>query len=323
MLSPEKIKQSALDTINIEATAIQKLSNFIDDNFVKAVVEIFNTKGKVIVTGIGKSAIIAQKLVSSLNSTGTMAQFLHAADALHGDIGMISQKDCIICISKSGETPEIKVLLPILKDYGNSIIAITGNVNSTMAMQSNIVLNAEVDREASPNNLAPTTSCTAQLVVCDALVTALIECRGFKASDFAKVHPGGTLGKRLYLRVSDLYINNQRPVVDINTDLKTVIYEISSKLLGSTAVMNGNELVGIITDGDLRRMLSKSDFDINSIKASDIMTLKPKTVSVDLPVISALEIMRKNSITQLLVVDKNQQYVGVIHIHDIIREGII
>ena len=322
MKSPEEIIGIAIDTINHEAKSVKKLASYIDESFVKAVYAILNTKGRVIVTGIGKSAIVAQKIVSSLNSTGTLAQYLHAGDALHGDLGMISKQDCIICISRSGETAEIKVLLPLLKAMGNIIIGLTGNTESTMAQQADIVISTKVKKEACPNNLAPTASTTAQLVIGDALVVSLLECKGFTSSDFAKVHPGGALGKRLYLKVSDLYIRNSRPSVSLNDSIKTVILEISSNCLGVTAVLDNGKLVGIITDGDLRRMMSKEP-DFKSIKTSDIMTTRPKTIEENILVANALEIMRKNSITQLLVVDKKSNYLGVIHIHDILREGII
>lgn len=323
MISSERIKQIAINTIDSEANSIKNLVNYIDGNFVDAIHAILETRGKVVVTGIGKSAIIAQKIVSSLNSTGTYAQFLHAGEALHGDLGLVNKQDCVICISHSGETPEIKVLLPLLRTLGsNMIIAITGNLNSYLAHGSDIVLFSGVPKEACPNNLAPTTSSTAQLVVGDALVVALSECKGFTASDFAKVHPGGALGKKLYLKVSDLYKRNSKPEVDIDADIKTIIYEISSKCLGAAAVLKNNKLIGVITDGDLRRMMTKYT-DINKIKACDIMTDEPKTIGEDVLLVNALEIMRQNAITQLLVVDNNGNYIGVIHIHDILKEGII
>lgn len=322
MKSAEEIKQIAIDTINHEANSIKNLTNYIDNNFINAVNTILETKGKVVVTGIGKSGIVANKIVSSLNSTGTYAQFLHAGEAIHGDLGMISKFDCVICISCSGETPEIKLLLPLLKTAANKVIAITGNKTSYLAQESDIVLCSNVQKEACPNNLAPTASSTAQLVIGDALVVALMECKGFTANDFAKVHPGGALGKKLYLKVSDLYKRNNKPLVNINDDIKTIIYEISSNCLGVAAVLDKNKLIGVITDGDLRRMMSKFD-DINNIKANDIMNDAPKTIKEDVLVVNALETMRKNSITQLLVVDKENNYIGVIHIHDILREGII
>ncbi|MDR2085219.1 MAG: KpsF/GutQ family sugar-phosphate isomerase [Bacteroidales bacterium] len=322
MKSTEEIKQIAIDTIKHEADSINNLINYIGDNFVEAIHTILETKGKVVLTGIGKSGIVANKIVSSLNSTGTSAQFLHAGDAIHGDLGMISKQDCIICISSSGETPEIKILLPLLKTAANKIICITGNKNSYLAQESDIVLCSNVQKEACPNNLAPTASSTAQLVIGDAIVVALMECRGFTANDFAKVHPGGALGKKLFLKVSDLYKRNNKPVVNLNDDIKTIIYEISSKCLGVTAVLDDKKLIGVITDGDLRRMMSKYS-NINKIKANDIMTDAPKTVKEEVLVVNALEIMRKNSITQLLVVNDDNSYIGVIHIHDILREGII
>ena len=322
MKSAKRIKQIAIETISHEAETIKNLVNSIDESFVHAVHAILTTKGRVIITGMGKSAIIAQKIVASLNSTGTFAQFLHVGDAIHGDLGMIGKQDCVICISHSGETPEMKIVLPLLKTMGNKIICITGNTDSYLAQESDIVLCAKAEKEACPNNLAPTASSTAQLVIGDALVVALMECRGFTSGDFAKVHPGGALGKRMYLKVADLYKRNEKPSVNFDDDIKTIIYEISSKRLGVTAVLKSGRIVGIVTDGDLRRMMSKYT-DISDIKAENIMSINPKTIGKDVLVVNALEIMRKNSITQLLVVDTNNNYSGVIHIHDILREGII
>jgi len=274
-----------------------------------------------VVTGIGKSAIIGQKIVATLNSTGTPAIFMHAADAIHGDLGIIQKKDIVICLSKSGETPEIKVLVPLLKDRGSSLIAIVGNTNSYLARHADYIIDTSVPKEACPNNLAPTSSTTAQLVMGDALAVCLLESRGFSAGDFAKFHPGGTLGKELYLKVRDLYPNNPAPKVNPSDDLKAVILEISSKRLGATAVLNGDKLIGVITDGDLRRMLEKNT-DIKKLTASDIMTPKPKTIEADILVVHALNIMRQNNITQLLVVEK-KKYLGIIHLHDILKEGIL
>jgi len=318
----EEIKDIAIQTITKEYLAIEKLKNNINDDFVKVVELIFNSKGRVIVTGIGKSANIATKIVSTFNSTGTPAIFMHAADAIHGDLGIIQEDDVIICISKSGNTPEIKVLVPLIKNLGNKLIAITGDKQSSLAKQSDYFLNVYVDREACPNNLAPTSSTTAQLVMGDALAVCLLECRGFTAQDFAKYHPGGALGKRLYLKVSDLYPNNEKPEVNPDTPLAQTLIEITSKRLGCVAVTEDNEIKGIITDGDLRRMLSKS-LSSNQQKAKDIMTINPKTILKDKFAVEALTLMKENHITQLLVVDKTNKYIGVIHLHDLISEGII
>jgi arabinose-5-phosphate isomerase len=317
----KSIKEIAVRTITEEGEAIVSLVHSINDDFVKCVVLILHSKGRVIVTGIGKSAIIGAKLAASLNSTGTPSIFMHAADAIHGDLGTIQKEDIIICLSKSGETPEIKILIPLLKLYGSSLIAIVGNPQSYLAKQADYILDATVKKEACPNNLAPTSSTTAQMVMGDALTVCLLECRGFTTSDFAKLHPGGALGKQLYLKVADLYINNQVPKVQLTDSIKTIILEISSKRLGATAVLDHGELKGIITDGDLRRMLEKTT-DFGSFTASDIMNLSPKTVGPDNLVVNALTIMRKNNITQLLVTDKDR-YLGVLHLHDILKEGII
>ena len=322
MKTSEEIKDIAIQTTTKEYLAIEKLKNNINDDFVKVVELIFNSKGRVIVTGIGKSANIATKIVSTFNSTGTPAIFMHAADAIHGDLGIIQEDDVIICISKSGNTPEIKVLVPLIKNLGNKLIAITGDKQSSLAKQSDYFLNVYVDREACPNNLAPTSSTTAQLVMGDALAVCLLECRGFTAQDFAKYHPGGALGKRLYLKVSDLYPNNEKPEVNPDTPLAQTLIEITSKRLGCVAVTEDNEIKGIITDGDLRRMLSKS-LSSNQQKAKDIMTINPKTILKDKFAVEALTLMKENHITQLLVVDKNNKYIGVIHLHDLISEGII
>lgn len=321
MNTPEQIRQIALRTIKEEATAIGQLVDFVDDSFPACVELILNSPGRVIVTGIGKSANIAAKLVSTLNSTGTPAGFMHAADAIHGDLGMIRNEDVIICLSKSGDTPEIKVLLPLLKLMGNKLIAIVGNTESYLARNSDYIINASVQREACPNNLAPTASTTAQLVMGDALAVALLECRGFTREDFAKYHPGGALGKRLYLRVSDLYTNNEKPEVQLDEDLQTVLLEISSKRLGATAVLDQKKLVGIITDGDIRRMLHRQ-IPLEKLKARDIMTPAPLAIEAHTLIVDALDIMRKNNITQILVLE-NEKYAGVVHLHDILKEGII
>jgi arabinose-5-phosphate isomerase len=317
----KSIKKIAIRTIIEEGEAIANLINSINDDFVKCVELILHSKGRVIVTGIGKSAIIGAKLVASLNSTGTPSIFMHAADAIHGDLGTVQKEDIIVCLSKSGETPEIKILIPLLKLYGSSLIAIVGNPHSYLAKQADYILDTTVKKEACPNNLAPTSSTTAQMVMGDALTVCLLECRGFTTSDFAKLHPGGALGKQLYLRVADLYINNQAPKVQLSDSIKTIILEISSKRLGATAVLDHGQLKGIITDGDLRRMLEKTT-DFEKITAGDIMTISPKTVDPNTLVVTALSIMRKNNITQLLVTDKDR-YLGVLHLHDILKEGII
>ena len=321
MKDHKSIKEIAIRTITEEVDAVADLTNAINDDFVKCVDLIFHSKGRVIVTGIGKSAIVGAKLVASLNSTGTPSIFMHAADAIHGDLGTIQQEDIIICISKSGETPEIRVLIPLLKAFGSSLIAIVGNSHSYLAKQADYILDTTVKKEACPNNLAPTSSTTAQMVMGDALTVCLLECRGFTTRDFAKLHPGGALGKQLYLKVADLYINNQVPKVQIDDDIKTIILEISSKRLGATAVLDHGQLKGIITDGDLRRMLEKTT-DFEKIKARDIMSKSPKTIDPGMLVVNALAIMRKNNITQLLVTDKDR-YLGVLHLHDILKEGII
>ncbi len=321
MKTPDEIRQIAQQTIAEEASAIEGLKYSINDDFVKCVELILHSEGRVVVTGIGKSANIAAKIVSTLNSTGTQAVFMHAADAVHGDLGMIRQEDIIICLSKSGSTPEIKVLVPLLKLLGNSLVALVGNTDSYLARQADLILDSSVPREACPNNLAPTSSTTAQLVMGDALAVALLECRGFTAGDFARYHPGGALGKRLYLRVSDLYVHNEKPSVEPSTEIRDIIIEISSKRLGCTAVTENGMLTGIITDGDLRRML-QGKTDVSGLKAIDILSPNPVNVTSDELVSDALDLMRSRNITQLLVVD-NGKYMGVIHLHDILKEGII
>ena len=321
MSSTESILKIARDTINTESEAIANLSELIDADFANAVETIFKSKGRVIITGIGKSAIIANKIVATLNSTGTPAIFMHAADAIHGDLGLILKDDVVICISKSGNTPEIKVLVPLIKNGPNKMIAITGNKDSFLGQQADFVLNAYVEKEACPNNLAPTTSTTAQLVMGDALAVCLLELRGFSSKDFAKYHPGGSLGKKLYLRVHDLSSMNEMPQVSPETKLKEVIIEITEKMLGVTAVVKDKAIVGIITDGDLRRMLSKRD-DINNLNAKDIMSNNPKRIDSSAMAVDAMEVMETFGISQLLV-EKNGEYAGVVHLHDLIKEGII
>jgi len=315
------IIHTAKQTIEMESKAIFNLSRFIDEEFAASVELIYNSKGRVIITGIGKSAIIATKIVATLNSTGTPAVFMHAADAIHGDLGLILEDDVVICISKSGNTPEIKVLVPLIKNAKNKMIAITGNKDSFLGKQADYVLNTFVEKEACPNNLAPTTSTTAQLVMGDALAICLLELRGFSSKDFAKYHPGGALGKKLYLRVSDMSNVNEKPQVGLQTNLKDVIIEITEKMLGVTAVVESGKILGIITDGDLRRMLSKTD-NFTSLTAKDIMSEKPKTIDSNAMAVDAMELMEKHGISQLLVEHKGA-YAGVVHVHDLIKEGIL
>jgi arabinose-5-phosphate isomerase len=299
-----------------------ELREFIDDSFVEIVHLIDTMKGRLVVSGIGKSAIIGQKIVATLNSTGTPSIFMHAADAIHGDLGMVQQDDIVMIISKSGESPEIKVLITLIKNLGNKLIAMVGNLNATLALGADLVLNTTVSQEACPNNLAPTSSTTAQLAMGDALAVCLMEVKGFSSSDFAKFHPGGSLGKKLYLRVSDLSKLNERPAVNQNSSIKDVIVEITQKRLGLTAVLDEEGmLTGVITDGDLRRMLEKGN-DIVHTTAKDIMGVHPKTIEGDALAVDALDRMRKNNITQLIVTE-DKHYAGVIHLHDLIREGII
>ncbi len=321
MKDKNSLKIIATSTIRDEAEAISNLQDSVDEDFLRSVEKIMQSQGRVIVTGIGKSAIIGQKIVATLNSTGTPAIFMHAADAIHGDLGTILKDDVVICLSKSGETPEIRVLVPLLKEYGSLLIAMVGNRKSFLAKHADLIIDTTVLKEACPNNLAPTSSTTAQLVMGDALAVCLLEARGFTSDDFAKLHPGGALGKQLYLKVSDLYTSNEAPAVQIGDDIRKVIIEISSNRLGATAVLRGNMLEGIITDGDLRRMLERNP-DYSNLTAGEIMSKNPRTVQPDMLVVNALNLMRKNNITQLLVVENNK-YKGVIHLHDILREGII
>ncbi|QBZ97925.1 Arabinose 5-phosphate isomerase KdsD [Flavobacterium sangjuense] len=304
-----------------ESESIAKLTQFLDDNFVNAVEIIYNSKGRLVVTGIGKSAIIAQKIVATLNSTGTPSLFLHASEAIHGDLGMVQPGDVVICISKSGNSPEIKVLVPLLKRFGNRLIAITGNTTSFLGKEADFVLNTYVETEACPINLAPTNSTTAQLVMGDAIAVCLMEMKNFTAEDFAKYHPGGALGKKLLLRVGDMLDTTHRPLVSPDSTIKNAIIEISEKRLGVTAVVENNKVIGIITDGDIRRMLNKTE-NITGLTAQEIMTKKPKTIKSTDMVSDALNILEDFSITQLVVVD-NDDYKGVIHLHDILKEGIV
>ena len=316
------VKQVALRTIELESQSISGLAQFINADFEKAVSVIADNKGRLVISGIGKSAVIAQKIVATLNSTGTPSMFMHAADAIHGDLGIVQQDDVVMIISKSGESPEIKVLVPLIKNFRNVLIGMVGSIDSYLAKQSDLILNTTVEQEACPNNLAPTSSTTAQLVMGDALAVALMEMKGFTSDDFAKFHPGGTLGKKLYLRVADLYVKNEKPKLMEDASLKEIIFEISSKRLGATAIVDANDkLLGIITDGDLRRMLEKR-ISLESIKAADIMTATPKSISADNLAVDALDQMRKKAITQLVVTDSGK-YLGFIHLHDLIREGLI
>ncbi len=316
------IIESAKKTVELQANAVADIASFIGEDFAKAVETINASSGRLVISGIGKSALVAQKMVATMNSTGTPALFMHAADAIHGDLGMIQQGDVVMVISKSGDSPEIKVLAPLIKNFGNVLIGMAGNMNSYLAAQSDIVLNTTVSLEACPNNLAPTTSTTAQMVMGDALAVCLMEQRGFKAEDFAKFHPGGALGKKLYLRVGDLTLPHEKPAVKENTAIKDVLVEITAKRLGTAAVLNAkDEVIGIITDGDIRRMLEKYD-SFATLQAKDIMGKNPKTIDADELALEALQKMRANNISQLLSV-KDGKYAGVIHLHDLVREGII
>lgn len=322
MLSSNSIKKIARQTITTEARAVTKLLKFIDNEFARAISLIYKSKGRLIITGIGKSAIIGNKIVATLNSTGTPAIFMHAADAIHGDLGIIQEDDIVLCISKSGNSPEIKLLVPLIKNLGNSIIGMVSNNSSFLAQKSDITIITPVDKEACPNNLAPTSSTTVQLVTGDAIAVCLLECRGFTEKDYARYHPGGTIGKKLYMRVSDFFLENKIPRVYITDTIPHVIFEISSKRLGATAVLNEKgELAGIITDGDLRRMLEKNN-GLNTLRAGDIMTRSPRTIDIDAMAIEAFEIMKQNNITQLLIMNKDI-YSGIIHLHDILKEGVV
>lgn len=317
----KNIKNIAREVLKNESKAIERLIDFINDEFEACVQAIYSAKGRVVVTGIGKSAIIANKIVATLNSTGTPALFMHAADAIHGDLGMVQPEDIVICISKSGNTPEIKVLVPLLKRRGALLVALVSNTDSYLARQADFVLNATIEKEACPNNLAPTTSTTAHLALGDALAVCLVHLRNFTQADFAMFHPGGALGKQLYLKVSDIAVNNALPLVPPDATLREVILEISSKRLGCTAVADNNQkLLGIITDGDLRRMLQKNP-DLAAIKAQDIMTVNPKCIQQDEYAVKALQLMQENNITQLVVLD-GDKIAGFVHLHDLLKEGI-
>ncbi|MBN2667638.1 MAG: KpsF/GutQ family sugar-phosphate isomerase [Bacteroidales bacterium] len=319
----QNIHELAVNTIRTESAAILKLADYIDQDFVRIIDLLYSSEGRVIITGIGKSAIIGQKIVATLNSTGTPSIFMHAADAIHGDLGIVQDDDSVICISKSGNTPEIKVLVPLILNRGNKLIAMVSNTDSYLAKNAHYVLKAIIEKEACPNNLAPTTSTTAQLVLGDAMAICLLDRRGFSKEDFAKVHPGGSLGKKLYLRVEDLFKMNDKPMVFEDTSLSDTIYEISSKRLGATAVVTKDEtLIGFITDGDIRRMLQRGA-NLQSITAQRIMSSRPKSVHPDDMAISAFHIMEKYKITQLPVLDENGKYLGMVHLHDILKEGIV
>ncbi len=311
----------AKETISNEAKAVAGLEKLLTDDFANAVLDIYNAKGRVIITGVGKSAIIAQKIVATFNSTGTPAIFMHAADAIHGDLGIIQKEDLVICISKSGNTAEIKVLIPLIKNFNNKIIAITGNPDSFLGKNATYVLNSYIEKEACPNDLAPTTSTTAQMVVGDCLAVCLVQMRGFSRKDFAKYHPGGSLGKKLYLRISDITSQNAKPQVDPNTPVIEVIVEISEKMLGATAVIENGKIVGIITDGDIRRMISK-ETDFSNLKAKDIMGSSPKTIDNNRLAVEAVDILEENKITQIIA-EENGEYKGIVHIHNLIKEGIV
>ena len=322
MFSKEAVLKQALDTISLEAESVAALAQYADASFARAVEIIHQSKGRVVVSGIGKSAVIAQKIVATFNSTGTPALFMHAADAIHGDLGMIQPDDTVIVISKSGNSPEIKVLVPFIKNFGNPVIAICGNETSYLAINADVFVNTTVEKEACPNNLAPTTSTTAQMVMGDALAVCLLSLKGFTEKDFARYHPGGALGKRLYLRVADMSDMNEQPSVKPDSSLREVIYEISGKRLGATAVLNDKgELLGIITDGDLRRMLEKNESPAG-MKATDILSANPKSIDGNELATEALALMRRYDITQL-VVTKDGKYAGMLHLHDLVREGII
>lgn len=321
MKTNSEIKNIAINTLKTEAEAVLKLTEHINDDFVKVVTEILNIKGRVIITGIGKSAIIAQKIVATMNSTGTPAIFMHAADAIHGDLGMLQSDDLVIAISKSGNSPEIKVLIPLLKQSGNKMIALVGDVNSYLAKQADFILNTTVKKEACPLNLAPTTSTTAQLAMGDALAISLLECRSFSNTDFAKYHPGGSLGKQLYLKVGDLAAQNEKPSVLAHDSIKKVLVEITQNRLGAAAVLENDNIVGIITDGDIRRMIENHE-NIANLTAKDIMGVNPVKIQKDELAVNALVLLRKNHITQVIVTD-DKIYAGIVHLHDLLKEGII
>jgi arabinose-5-phosphate isomerase len=318
----KKIIETAKKVLLDESEAIKSLISTIDESFVKVVQKILEAKGKVVLSGIGKSGIIAQKISATLNSTGQQSVFMHATDAVHGDLGIIDDNDVIIILSKSGNTPELKVLVPLIKRLPNVLVAMVSDLDSFLAKNSDYVLNAHVDQEACPMNLAPTTSTTVSLAIGDALAVCLLEARGFTNRDFAKYHPGGSLGKKLYLKVSDIYPNNEVPTVLETASMEEVIMEISSKRLGTTAVVNEDKLlVGVITDGDLRRKL-REKIDIFALNAKDIMSLNPKTIAKNEYAVNALNKMQELSITQLVVEEKGE-VLGFVHLHDLLKEGLV
>lgn len=321
MESKKSVIDSAIATLKLESEAILRLIDYLDNGFVAAVNTILGSNGRVIVTGIGKSAIIAQKIVATFNSTGTPAVFMHAADAVHGDLGMIQKDDVVLCLSKSGNTPEIKLLAPLLKLSGNKLIAMLGNIKSDLAKQADLILNTSVEKEACPHNLAPTTSTTAQLAMGDALAICLLQARKFQSSDFAKYHPGGALGKRLYLKAGDLAARNEKPSIPANAPVKDIIIEISKNRLGAVVVTDKDCILGIITDGDIRRMLEKHT-NLENITAADLMSTNPKRIDSEELALLALEIIKQNNITQLLVT-KEDKYFGIVHLHDLLQEGIV
>jgi arabinose-5-phosphate isomerase len=322
MFSKEQIVQLATESVRLQAASVQALLPFIDDAFAAAVAAIYNARGRVVISGIGKSAIIAQKVVATMNSTGTPALYMHAADAIHGDLGMIQEDDVVIIISKSGESPEIKLLVPLVRNFGNPVIAICGKQDSYLATHADYFINSTVAKEACPNNLAPTTSTTAQMVMGDALAICLLQMNGFTDKDFARYHPGGALGKRLYLRVRDLSRQNAQPQVKPESTIREIIVEISGKRLGATAVIaDVGALAGIITDGDIRRMLQQHN-DVDHLKAADICSSQPKSIEEDELAAAALDLMKEHDISQLLVT-KEGKYAGILHIHDLVREGLI
>ncbi|KQR67555.1 SIS domain-containing protein [Pedobacter sp. Leaf176] len=322
MKSKKSIIQSARDTLELEAAAILTVAKNLNTDFEKVVSTILKCNGRVIVTGIGKSAIIAQKIVATFNSTGTPAVFMHAADAIHGDLGMIQANDVVMCLSKSGNTPEIKVLVPLLRIAENTLVAMVGEKNSFLGQQADLILNTFVEKEACPHNLAPTTSTTAQLALGDALAICLLESRAFNEQDFAKYHPGGSLGKKLYLKAGDLASSNEKPSISPTASVKEVLIEISKNRLGAVAVIDGkSEILGVVTDGDIRRML-ENNVNITSLKAEDIMGKSPKSIQRQSLAVEALDLIKKNNITQLLVLDQ-KKYFGIIHLHDLLNEGIV
>ncbi len=318
----KKIIKSGRQTLQIEIEAMQELYESIGENFANVVQVIAQSKGRLVVTGIGKSANVATKIVATLNSTGTPAIFMHASDAIHGDLGIIQKEDIVLMLSKSGNTPEIKVLIPLIKNFGNKIIGITANAQSYLAKNADYLLHTPMQKEACPNNLAPTTSTTLQMAMGDALAIALLEYKGFNERDFAKYHPGGTLGKKLYLRVSDLIVNNEKPQSRPDDSIKDVIIEITKKRLGATAIIDNNQLTGIVTDGDVRRMLQQ-ETNLSQIKAADIMSTNPKKILMDALAVKALKTMQTHNISQLIVIDQQGNYQGMIHLHDLIKEGIL